>query len=64
MTVRELVKFCYDRIVIYIATDDNMTDFVDLYFGDKYHIPEELLSYIVFNFGAKNNGLLEIQVTI
>lgn len=64
MTVKELIKFCYDKIVIYIATDDNMIDFVDLYYGDKYNIPEEILSYKVFNFGAKNNGLLEIQVII
>ena len=64
MTVRELVKFCYDRIVIYIATDDNMIDFVDLYEGNKYNIPEEMLSYTVFNFGAKNFGLLAIQVII
>lgn len=64
MTVKELIKFCYDKIVIYIATDDNMIDFVDLYYVDKYNIPEEILSYKVFNFGAKDNGLLEIQVII
>lgn len=59
MTVKELVKCCYDTIIIYRSLNE---DFEDLYNGKKYKIPADLLELNVKCFGAKKSGVLEIEI--
>ncbi|MBQ9700092.1 MAG: hypothetical protein IJV71_05655 [Lachnospiraceae bacterium] len=62
MTVRELVSCCYDTIIIYAPYDDEMTEFKDLYKGDKNNIPSDLLNSTVRCYGAKRKGVIDISV--
>ena len=62
MTVKELTKKCYDIIIIYINTNDEHTEFKDLFKGKKEDIPKDLLSKNVNCFGAKKQGVVEIAI--
>lgn len=62
MEVRELVKCCYDEIIIYEATDDSDTDFKNLFQGEKEDIPEDLLKREIRVFGAKKERTMDIEV--
>lgn len=62
MTVRDLVSCCYDTIVIYVPCDEEMLDFKDLYKGDRYNIPADLLDLTVRCYGAKRKGVIDISV--
>lgn len=62
MTVKELVSKCYDTICIYKSCDDGMLDYIDLYKGDKEHIPYDLLNSDVKCFGAKRKGIIDISI--
>ena len=59
MTVKELVKCCYDTIIIYRLLNE---DFEDLYKGKKEDLPKYLLESDVKCFGAKKSGVLEIEI--
>lgn len=60
MTVRKLISICYDDVSIY--TDDGDLNFTDLYKGDKYNIPCDLLNLNVKCFGAEEYMVLLINV--
>ena len=62
MKVRELVRCCYDTIIIYKSVDKNDDEFKDLYEGVMENIPDDLLELEVRNFGAKEYGVTEIEV--
>lgn len=62
MKVKDLVSCCYDTIIIYTNTDDEMLDFKDLYKGNKDNIPDELLELTVRCFSAKRKGVIDISV--
>lgn len=64
MTVKELVNKCYDTICIYKPYDDEMLEFIDLYKGDKEHIPYDLLNCEVRCFGAKRKGIIDISIKL
>lgn len=62
MTIRELTRCCYDTIIIYTPTDDEMLEYKDLYKGDKDNIPSVLLDTTVRCYGAKRKGVIDISV--
>lgn len=65
MTVGELTKYCYDKIVIYTSVEnkDNPNDcFKDLYKGEKNKIPNNLLDKPVQCFGARRVDVIEICI--
>lgn len=62
MKVKDLVSYCYDTIIIYTSFDDEMLDYKDLYKGNKGNIPKELLELTVHCFGAKREGVIDIEV--
>lgn len=62
MKVKDLVSKCYDTICIYTPYDEEMLDFLDLYKGDKEHIPDDLLNKTVRIFGAKRKGIIDISI--
>ena len=62
MTVKELIKFYFDKVIIYRPTNDDMTEFEDLYEGDKHNIPDELMLSQVCVFSAKTNNVIEISI--
>lgn len=64
MTVKELVSCCYDTVVIYTNTDDEMLEFKDLYKGNRDNIPSNLLNLSVCCYGAKRKGVIDIAVRI
>lgn len=64
MTVKDLIKCCYDKIIIYTNIDDEFLDYKDLYNGDKDNIPSELLDLQVRCYGAKRKGVIDISVKI
>ena len=62
MKVKDLVRFCYDTIIIYKSVDTNYEEFVDLYKGMRENISDDLLVLDVICFGAKKYGVTEIEV--
>ena len=64
MLVKDLIKCCYDTIIIYAPIDDEMLDFKDLYKGDKDNIPSDLLNLTVRCYGAKRKGVIDISVRV
>ena len=60
MKVAELIKHCYDIIIIYKQIND--MEFKDLYKGCKDNIPCELMESNVKCFGAKCRGITEIEI--
>ena len=62
MLVKDLIKFCYDTVVIYSPYDDEILDFKDLYKGNKDNIPSNLLESPVRCFGAKRKGIIDISI--
>ena len=62
MKVKELVSRCYDKIIIYTHIDKDMTEFKDIYNGNKNDVPNELNELEVMYFGAKDSGVIEIAV--
>lgn len=65
MTVGELTKYCYDKIVIYTSVEnkDNPNDyFKDLYKGEVKNIPKDLLESPIQCFGARRVGITEICI--
>lgn len=62
MKVKELVSRCYDKIIIYTNIDKDMTEFKDIYNGNKNDVPNEINELEVMYFGAKDSGVIEIAV--
>lgn len=62
MLVKDLVKLCYDTIIIYTDCDEGFLEFKDLYKGDRKNIPSDLLELSVKCFGAKRETVTEISV--
>lgn len=59
MIVKELISVVYDEVIIYKEKNDN---FEDIYKGDKYNIPSNILEMKVKIVGAKRKGIVDIQV--
>lgn len=62
MKVKELVKICYDDLVIYEPANKEFTEFKDLFHGKREEIPGDLLEREVQCLGAKQEKEIEIQV--
>ena len=62
MTVKQICANCYDTIVIYKNSNDDMLYFIDLYKGSNENIPGDLLNKEVRCFGAKRKGVIDISI--
>lgn len=69
MKVKELIRCCHDKIIIYtskcIIVTDKETDevmFQELYKGNAENIPSNILDMTVRCFGAKRKGVIDICV--
>ena len=60
MRIRELMKFTYDNVYLYIRVSDS--EFKDLYKGKMENVPVRFWDCEIINFGAKRKDWLDIQI--
>lgn len=61
MKLKELIKVVYDQVVIYRQGDET-GEYEDIYKGEGYQIPRNILEMEVGIIGAKRKGILDIEV--
>ena len=57
--VKDLIGIVYDTVIIYKANDEG---FEEIYNGDTYYIPLNILEMKVRSVGSKKRGIIDIQV--
>jgi hypothetical protein len=60
MKVKDIVSVIFDKVVIYKAKGEGI--FEDIYKGDKYDIPSNILEMNIKAIGALRKGIVDIQV--
>ena len=62
MKLKEYTSVIFDKVVIY--KEMGIGDYIDLYKGDRFGIPETILDMEVRSIGANSKNTLDILVKI